>query len=84
MKEYLRQHLNASKHRQRNKGGGKIQKRGAKFNTKTWAHFNKAWAIGKKKVANLLCQSENLGNKIKHRRNQHSSTQLKIWRQPKL
>ena len=42
-----------------------MQKRGAKFNTKTWAYFNKAWEIGKNKFANFFCQSENLGNKIK-------------------
>ena len=58
MKEYLRHHTNANKHKQRNKGSGKIQKRGAKFNPKTWAYFNKAWEIGKKTVANFLHQLE--------------------------
>ena len=48
IKEYLRYHPNASKHRKRNKGSGKMQKRGAIFNPKTWAYFNKAWAIGKR------------------------------------
>ena len=37
----------------------------AKFNPKTWAYFNKYWAIGKNIVANFLRQSENLGNKNK-------------------
>ena len=35
-------------------------------------------------VANLLRLSENPGNERKKIRNQHSSTQFKIWRQPKL
>ena len=54
IKEYLRYHPNASKHRKRNKGSGKMQKRGAIFNPKTWAYFNKAWAIGNNTVANFL------------------------------
>ena len=38
MKEYLRQHPNTNKHSQRNKESGKMQKKGAKFNPKTWAY----------------------------------------------
>ena len=63
MKYYLRHHPNANKHRQRNKGSSKTKKRGAKFNPKTWAYFNKAWAIGKNTVVKFLCLSENPGNK---------------------
>ena len=40
MKEYLRHHPNANKHRQRKKGSGKMHKRSAKFNTKTWAYLS--------------------------------------------
>ena len=40
-----------------------MQKRGDKFNPKTWAYFNKAWEIGNNTVANFLLHSENLGNK---------------------
>ena len=65
MKDYLIQNPNASKHRHRNKGSGKMQKKGAKFDPKTWAYFSKSWAIGKNTVANFLRQSENPGNKKK-------------------
>ena len=65
MKEYFRQNPNTNKHRQHNKGSCKMHNSSAKFNPKTWAYFNKYWAIGKNIVANFLRQSENLGNKNK-------------------
>ena len=46
-KEYLRQHPNTEKTDSTTKHG-EMQKRGSKFNPKTWAYFNKAWAIGKR------------------------------------
>ena len=82
-KDYSRQHHNANKHRQRNKGSCKMQKRSSKFTPKKWSYFKKSWAIGKNTVANLIHQSENLGNKNKKIRNQNSLTHLKIRRQPK-
>ena len=65
MKEYLRHRPNANKHRHLNKGSDKIHKRGAKFNPKTWAYFNKPWAIGKNTVENFVRRLENPVNKKK-------------------